>query len=410
MERVVFLIDMQSFYASVEKAAHPQYRDLPLIVAGDPARRSGIVLAACPLAKKFGIETTQRLGEALRKCPDVIVMRPRMGEYLKVSIQISTILHDYTDLVEPYSIDEQFCEMTPVMRYFGKSAEEIAADMQKRISAEIGVYSRVGIGENKMLAKLACDNFAKKRESGVFTLLRQRLAEDLWPLHIGAMFGVGSRMEKHLQRIGIYTIGELANTPVELLRSKWGVNGVVLWRTAHGLDDSPVTIRTHDSQKAVGHQMTLPRDYRDPQEIEVVLLELCDEVGRRCRRKGYRGTVLSVGCVGGGQDERSGFHHQMTLPEPTAITQELFAAARGMFRNYWDQGPVRRMGVSLSGLQTNEWVQMTLFEDRERQETLEKTLDDIKDKFGSAVIRRASSFLAAGQADARSRKIGGHYE
>jgi DNA polymerase-4 len=333
-----------------------------------------------------------------------------MREYLDVSIQISSILHNYTDLVEPYSIDEQFCDLTPTMHLFGGlSAEQVAADMQQRISAEVGVYARVGIGENKILAKLACDNFAKKQLGGVFTLRRERLAEDLWPLRIGAMFGVGSRMERHLQRMGVFTIGDLARMPAERLRSRWGVNGTVLWRTAHGIDDSPLTVQTHERQKAVGHQMTLPRDYRERREIEVVLLELCDEVGRRCRRKGYRGTVLSFACVGEDDLSRRGFHHQMTLPEPTALTRELFEAARGMFRKYWEGYPVRRLGVSLGGLQTEEWVQLSLFDDRERQEQLERTLDGLKERFGNAVIRRASSFMAGGQAAERARKIGGHY-
>ena len=410
MRKIIFLIDMQSFYASVEKAANPAYRDQPLVVSGDPARRAGIVLAACPIAKKFGVSTTQRLGEAMRKCPDLVVLRPRMKMYLDVSVQISSILYRYTDLVEPYSIDEQFCDMTGVMHFHQMNAEQLAGDMQRRIWEEVGVYARVGISENKILAKMACDNFAKKVKGGIFILPRDQMATYLWPLSIGCLFGVGARMEKHLQRIGILTIGDLAQTSLDRLRAKWGVNGVVLWQTANGIDDSPVTVSTHDQQKAIGHQMTLPRDYVRREELEVVLLELSEEVGRRARRKGYRGTVFSLGCVGGAYTEPIGFHHQMTFSQATNATDHLYHAARQLFRKHWDGFAVRRLGVALSGLQATDYVQLDLFEDRSRYEALEEVVDALRDQYGSAIIRRASSFLPYGQAFERANKIGGHYK
>jgi DNA polymerase IV len=159
--RTVMLLDCQSFYASVEKAANPEYEGKPLAVCGDPLRRSGIVLAACPLAKKAGVTTAERIGDAIGKCPDIIVVKPRMQEYIRVSLQISDIYRTFTDLVEPYSIDEQFIDVSGSSRLFG-SAEEIARAIQHEVMEATGVRVRAGISENKILAKMACDNFAKR--------------------------------------------------------------------------------------------------------------------------------------------------------------------------------------------------------------------------------------------------------
>lgn len=160
-ERAILLVDMQSFYASVEKVEAPHLENVPLIVSGDPERRSGVVLAACPLAKKRGVQNASRLWEAQEKCPEAVVVRPRMQRYLDVSVMITELLEQYTDLVEPYSIDEQFLDITGSLTLFG-SPHEIAQHIQTTIMNQTGIYARVGIGPNKVLAKMACDHFAKK--------------------------------------------------------------------------------------------------------------------------------------------------------------------------------------------------------------------------------------------------------
>lgn len=160
-DRIIFLADCQSFYASVEKAAHPEYKDKPLVVAGDPARRSGIILAACPIAKGYGVTTAERLGESLSKCPELIIVKPRMQMYIDVSLRITEIYESFTDLVEPFSIDEQFLDVTNSVGMFG-SPTEMAEQIQTQIKLATGVFSRVGISSTKMLAKMACDNFAKR--------------------------------------------------------------------------------------------------------------------------------------------------------------------------------------------------------------------------------------------------------
>lgn len=279
MNRVIMLADCQSFYASVEKAAHPEYADQPVAVAGDPARRSGIILAACPIAKQRGVTTAETLGEALGKCPELVVIRPRMKTYIEASLMITEIYESFTDLVEPFSIDEQFLDVTASLAYFG-SPVEIAKQIQAKIMLATGVWSRIGISDTKILAKTACDNFAKKQEEGIFVLPQAEVSQHLWPLPIENMYGVGGRMKHHFYWLGIHKIGDLAQMPLpELktrLKKRFGKNSDIqaelFWQTANGIDSSPVSPRTHDTQKAVGHGMTLPRDYSAKQDIEVVLL------------------------------------------------------------------------------------------------------------------------------------------
>lgn len=413
---VIMLADCQSFYASVEKAAHPEYQNKPVIVAGDPSRRSGIVLAACPIAKSYGITNAETLGEALAKCPDAVVIRPRMQTYIDVSLMITEIFESFTDLVEPFSIDEQFLDVTGSLSYFG-SPEEIANQIQTKVLLSTGVWVRVGISSTKVLAKMATDIWAKKSKSGVFTLNESQVEDRLWPQPVSKMFGVGSRMNKHFQRIGITTIGDIARLPLiefkRKLRLIMGRNSDIqaelFWQTAHGIDPSSVTPGTYDQQQAIGHQMTLPRDYSKQEEIDVILLELSEEVCRRCRSQGYMGKVISVGASGIYFDRPSGFSRQITIDDPTNITNEVFEIARKLFYIHWDQRPVRKLGISISKLISDDQYQLTLFDNREKTRKLERATDGIKQRYGSTAILRASSLLGAAQARERSTKIGGHY-
>ncbi len=407
--RVIMLADMQSFYASVEKAAHPEYAAQPVVVAGDPARRSGVILAACPIAKTFGVKTAERLGEALRKCPNIVVIRPRMQTYIDVSLEISGILQSFTDLVEPYSIDEQFLDVTHSLHLFG-SPEETAAQIQNKIMLNTGVYARIGVSENKILAKMACDNFAKKNKSGIFTLHKNELRETLWQLPVENMFGIGHRMKRHMSRLGVHTIGDLATIPMEKLTAKWGVNGQVLWQIANGIDHSPVTPNTFEGQKTIGHQMTLHRDYKHLEEIFVILLELSEEVCRRARQKHLVGLTVSVGARGADFDFPTGFYRQMTLLHETNFTNEVYDASCTIFRRHWDGLPVRCLSVGLSQLSDDCQYQLDLFRDDTKERAISKVMDAIKDKYGTAAIVRAASLMDAGQARDRSKKIGGHFK
>ncbi len=408
-KRVIFLADMQSFYASVEKAANPLIRDKPIVVAGDPERRSGVVLAACPLAKAYGVTAAEALWQAQQKCRHLVVVKPRMEMYIRVSLQITQIFEAFTDLVEPYSIDEQFLDVTGSTSLFGEPWQ-MAEMIRERIWLETGVVCRIGISENKVLAKMACDNFAKKQANGIYWLKKETLADTLWKLPIEKLFGVGSRMKRHFQRMGIYTIGQLAALDPSALTKRWGVNGEVLWRTAHGLDNSPVSPKTHERQKGIGHHMTLPRDYHTACDIKVVLLELCEEVCRRARSKQLMGHVASVGCRGADFDAPTGFWRQIKLPEPTNDAMTLYQAVCRLFERYWDHTPMRSVGVHLGQLEPDDEIQLSLFDNKIRQRSLAYAMDDIRARYGKDAILRAVSLLESGQARERARKIGGHYK
>ena len=419
--KAIMLADCQSFYASVEKAEHPEYREKPLVVAGDPERRSGIILAACPIAKSYGVTTAERIGDALGKCRDLIIVKPRMQLYIDVSMMITNIYKSYTDLVEPYSIDEQFIDVTGSLSLYGNAtAEQLAHRIQTQILAETGIYTRFGIAENKILAKTACDNYAKKNDTGIYILKKEALSETLWQLPIDKMFMVGSRMTRHFNSMGLETIGKLAAVPLDklklMLRRKMGkqsdIQAELYWRIANGIDDSPVTPGTHETApKTIGHQMTLPRDYYRLEDIKVVLLELTELVCQRARGKGYMGHVVSVGCMGADFDRPTGFNRQMKLDDPTNVTNQVYRAALTLLQRHWDGHPVRKVGVSLSQFAHDDEYQISLFDlDRDKAMALERATDAIKRKFGDASIIRAVSATDAGQALRRSTMIGGHYK
>jgi len=419
-QRIVMLVDCQSFYASVEKAEHPEYKNRPLVVAGDPERRSGVVLAACPLAKAKGVKTEDRLGEAYAKCPELVVIRPRMQRYIDVAMLITDIYKQYTDLVETFSIDEQFLDVTGSMHLHADTPEELAHLIQTHVKAATGVYIRFGIAENKILAKTACDNYAKKNPSGIYTLTKEMLPETLWKLPVSDMYMVGRRMTRHFSVMGLPTIGSIAQTPLgklkQMMRRKFGKNSDIqaelYWRIANGIDDSPVLPGTHQvAPKSVGHMMTLPRDYGTIEEIKVVLLELTELVCQRCRALGFAGHVVSVGCMGADYDRPTGFSRQVKMEDPSNITMQVYRWACKLLAEHWDGMPIRRVGISVTLLTPDNEYQMSLFDTgRERQMALERTTDALKNKYGNSIVVRAVSMTAAGQALDRSAKIGGHYK
>lgn len=408
MKRTILLIDMQTFYASCEKADHPEINNKPVIVAGDPEKRSGIVLAACPLAKARGVITAEPLGKAIKKCPEAVIRRPRMQHYINVSLRITRLLQQFTDLVEPYSVDEQFIDVTGSLHFF-QSARAIAKEIQKTMMTRIGIYARIGIGPNKVLAKMACDNFGKKNNEGIFELNEENLERCLWPLPIARLFGVGPRMEQHLLGMGIRKIGHLARFPLKSLRRRWGINGELLWRAARGIDDSPVSPGTFAEQKAVGHHMTLPYDYADVRDICIVLLELSEEVAWRARSRNYAGHVVAVG-VTGSFERHAGFYRQMKLPFATHFGMDIYRAARRLFLAHWDRQPVRGVSVTLSALQPADAFQMDLFGYFEKKERLSAAVDTIYRKYGKTAVFRGVSLLPASQLKERAMKIGGHYK
>ncbi len=402
---MIILADMESFYASVEIASNPTLKNKPVIVCGDPQKRHGIALAASKEAKKYGIKTGMPAWECYRLCPHAVFVRPHMRKYIEVSIEITKILNRFTDRVFPYSIDEQFLDISGCEKLFG-SPREIALKINNEILSLTGVRCRTGIGENPLQAKMACDCFAKKNLEGIFELSYQNYTKYAWPLPIRKLFGVGSRMEKNLNQIGIFTIEDLAKWPKEDLIRRWGINGEVLWLNAHGIDNS--TIGTYETCKGVGHNMTLPRDYSEIEEIKLVLLELTEEVCRRARTLGKIGSVVALYCRGADFDNPTGFNRQKSLPQPTAITMDVYPVVLYLFETNWDKSPIRSVGVSLAQLIDDTNLQLKLFEDVEKKLALSKTMDKIRERYGTTALFRAASLGSGGQLFDRANKIGGH--
>ncbi|WP_018924393.1 DNA polymerase IV [Salsuginibacillus kocurii] len=401
----ILLVDMQSFYANLEKVRNPSLASKPIVVAGDPNIRSGVILAACPLAKTWGVETAEPLWQAEQKCSDLVVVRPRMEYYLHASIRIAEVLEGFAARVEPYSVDEIFVDISGSPTPFA-----LMHDIQQTVERTVGVAARIGCGSSKVLAKMSCDHFAKKHPDGVFQLTEENLKEKLWPRAIEDLFGVGRRMARNLRNIGIRTIGQLARTPVEELRYQWGINGEVLWRHAHGIDDAPVTPDTHIRRQAIGHHMTLPRDYKRWEEIRIVLRELSEEVARRVRANGYSGDLISVSSQGGSEAELEGFQRQFTLPFATDDGQSIYNKAASLFQTHWQGGPVRSLGVSLGHLSSSRTQQLNLLFTIPDRHALNTVRDQITSKYGPAALINAASLQAGGQAKHRAEKIGGHYK
>lgn len=413
-DRDIMLIDGQSFYASIEKAARPYLKDKPVAV-GDPERRSGIVLAACPVAKSRGVTTASRVGEALAKCSDLVVIRPRMQTYIMVSLLITKIFESFTDQVEPYSIDEQFLDVTGS---FGEP-EEIARQIQTHVKLSTGVWTRCGIGPTKILAKMATDNFAKKMPEGIFKLNFDNLESALWPLPVHQMFMVANRMTRHFTRMGLYTIGDIARLELgdfkRRMRREMGkqsdIQAEYYWQTSRGIDQSPVEPSIRGSLKSVSHGKTLRAGlYRKLEDIEVVLLELTIEVCRRARRHKYQGRVVSVGAAETDGYQRSGFSRQVTLRHATALTHEIAEAVHTLFMTHWQGMPIVNLYVSLEQLEDDSVMQLDLFDDRTKAYDLERVTDYIKDRYGDDAIMRASSLRDTGVARERAGQIGGHYK
>jgi DNA polymerase-4 len=406
-KRQILLVDMNSFYASVEQAQYPELQGKPVVICGDPERRSGIVLAASKEAKKFGIKTVDPLWMVKQKCPQAIIVQPRMETYIEVSIRIMEIAKRFTPLVEVFSIDEIFLDVTGTKKLWG-GPWEVARQFRRLVREETGVACSVGIGYNKLVAKVCCDTKAKKSPEGIWEWKPQDIPREMHPLPVRDLFGVGSRMERHFHSRGIVTIGDLAAYPLHLLKKRFGIMGEVYHLSANGIDYSPVTPNTfRQDMKSVGHMMTLPRDYETAEEVEVVLLELTEEVCRRLRRMRKNGRTIHMFC--GYHGFAGGFSRQHSLPFSTNLTREVYTAARKIFHERWDGSPVRSLGVSVENLSDDDEQQLDLFYDRERERRLAYTIDSIKDRFGSTALVRAASLTQAGQAFERAGKIGGHY-
>lgn len=368
------------------KEGLPDLREIPSVVGGDPKKRTGIVVAKSIPAKKYGIQTGEPMAMALRKCPNLVVVPSDFRLYTENSLAFKAICRDYAPVVESFSIDEVFLDMTGTSLIYPDPIAT-AHEIKDKIHAELGFTVNVGISTNKLLAKMASD-FEKPDK--VHTLFPEEIPVKMWPLPIRDLLFLGKASEKRLQDFGIHTIGELAREKESAIQALLGEKtGHQLYQYARGIDNSPVLAQAEES-KGFSVEKTFNDDIVSVEQVLPILLEQCDIVATRMRRKGKKCSCISVTFRTLDFKNRS---HQTSLSSATDVTDEIYENARRLFLEFWKGQPLRLIGVALTGLTDESFEQMSLFEDtkkKEQRQKLDATLDAIRMKFGNDKITRAS--------------------
>ncbi|WP_246942438.1 DNA polymerase IV [Bacillus pinisoli] len=406
----ILCVDMKSFYAScsaVMLGLDPL--TCYLAVVGDTERQGSIVLAASPKMKEeFGIKTGSRLFE-IPKDPRIQIINPKMATYVRISTEITKLFHRYVpkEAIHTYSIDESFLKVDGVEKLWG-DAYTIAKKIKNDIQTEFGLPCAIGIGPNMLLSKLCLDLEAKKKGIAEWTF--EDVEKKLWPLSpLSKMWGIGSRVERTLNRMGIFSVGQLANYPLELLEKKFGIMGNQLYYHAHGVDLSDIGAPIMQGQISFGKSQVLLRDYPDPNEVKHVILEICEEVGRRARQHKKAGRTVSLGIAYSKDEFGGGFHRSRTVDEPTNITLDLYNVCLELFQEHYAGKTVRQISVTLSNIVEDNELQLNLFSsEKPKQRALGYTMDAIRAKYGSSSLLRAVSYTNAGTARHRSTLVGGH--
>lgn len=368
------------------KEGLPDLREIPSVVGGDPKQRTGIVVAKSIPAKKYGIQTGEPMAMALRKCPNLVVVPSDFRLYTENSLAFKAICRDYAPVVESFSIDEVFLDMTGTSLIYPDPIAT-AHEIKDKIHEELGFTVNVGISTNKLLAKMASD-FEKPDK--VHTLFPEEIPVKMWPLPIRDLLFLGKASEKRLQDFGIHTIGELAREKESAIQSLLGEKtGHQLYQYARGIDNSPVLAQAEES-KGFSVEKTFNDDIVSVEQVLPILLEQCDIVATRMRRKGKKCSCISVTFRTLDFKNRS---HQTSLSSATDVTDEIYENARRLFLEFWKGQPLRLIGVALTGLTDESFEQMSLFEDtkkKEQRQKLDAALDAIRMKFGNDKITRAS--------------------
>ena len=391
MNRLIFHIDVNSAFLSWEsvrrvKQGLPDLRNVPACIGGDPKKRTGIVVAKSIPAKKYGVQTGEPVAMALRKCPDLVIAKSDFELYIKCSRAFKEICASYAPVMESFSIDEVFLDMTGTSLIYPDPVRT-THEIKDKIRNELGFTVNVGISTNKLLAKMASD-FEKPDK--VHTLFPEEIPMKMWPLPVRDLLFLGKASEKKLTEAGIHTIGDMAHTREAEIQTLLGNKaGHQLWQYACGIDDSPVRAQPEEA-KGFSVETTFNDDIVSVEQVLPILLEQCDVVATRMRRKEKKCTSVSVTFRTLDFRNKS---HQTTLPNATDMTDEIYKNAKKLFIESWKGDPLRLIGVALTNLTDESFEQMSLFEDNEQKERhrkLDATMDAIRQKFGNDKITRAS--------------------
>ena len=387
--RTILHSDINNCYASIECLHHPELRGLPVAVTGDPEARHGIILAKNTEAKRFGVVTGETIYSAERKCPGLVTVRANFPLYERFCSAVRKIYSDYTDMVEPFGMDEAWLDVTGSLAIFGRG-EDIANAIRRRVKDELGITVSIGVSFNKVFAKLGSD---LKKPNAVTVISPENFRQLIWGLDVSQLLFAGSTTCSRLRRCGLRTIGDVANASPAFLKNLLGKSGPMLHKYANGLDDSPVT-RIDDAAppKSIGNSVTTPRDIVNFQDAEIVLCTLCERVGYRLRKAGKKCRTVAISIKG---TDLSSFERQMHLAAPGSSTDILLSSAMKLRRANWDgTSKIRALGIRADGLvdSSDACPQLSIFENEEenmRTEKLESALDSLRGRFGSSAVRRA---------------------
>lgn len=392
MEKQILHIDCNKFYASVECYLHPELRDKPVAVGGSEKSRHGIILTKNEIASKYGLVVGEPLWKAKQKCPDLIIVPPNFPLYVEFSQRVRRIIEDYTDLIEPFGLDECWIDVTG--DWF-KSGVEIAEEIRERVKNEIGITVSIGVSFNKIFAKLGSDY---KKPDAITVISKENYKDIVWKLPCSDMMMIGKATTKKLNYYGIYTIGDLANADVKFLKSIFGKNGETLHRYACGEDCSPVRHKELAREiKSIGNSTTTPRDLINNDDVKVVFTVLAESVSRRMREHDLKGVTLAISVR---TNELETFTRQCKMPCPTSVSNEFIKYAMELFTaNYDWSTPIRSIGLSVTDFDYDMVPQFDLnktVERREKLERLERAVDKLKDRYGNYCVQKGTALCDKG--------------
>ncbi len=384
--RIIFHIDMNSFYASVEMAYDPSLKGKPLAVAGNVKERRGIIVTCSYEARARGVKTTMPVWQAKRLCPELIVVPPNFDRYRSSSKEMFSILREYTDLVEPVSIDEGYMDITDTPH--GHRAYETAADIQARLQKELLLPSSIGIAPNKFLAKMASE---MKKPLGITILRKRELPDILWPLPIEEMHGIGTKTAEKIKTLGIKTIGDLAKGDERALKMLLGINGPRLKDKANGIHRAEVDPERIYEFKSVGNSSTLSHDSADWDELTGVFDRLALSVSERLQRKEVMACRLFIMIR---YADWKTVTRSMTLSNPADQKKDIMNAAMELFDKHWNQKPVRLLGITGTELVEKQqaYKQLDLFSFKEdaKDEPIVQMMNELNEKYGRHMIRKGA--------------------
>ena len=387
--RVIFHIDVNNAFLSwtavklLNEGYEIDIRTIPSIIGGDESKRHGIVLAKSPIAKKYGIKTAETIYNARKKCPNLKMYSPDHNYYSKISKKIFGYLEKYSPSLEQVSIDECFLDMSNTS-YLYDNLIDLAYQIKDEIYIKFGVTVNIGIGNNKLCAKMASD-FEKPNK--VHTLFKDEIKAKMWPLSVGNLFMVGRKTSESLELLGIKTIGDLATTDINFLKKHFKSLGITMWEYANGIDNSKV-INEYENNKCISVSETFEVDVDNVNRLKKTLLEQTEKVTKLLRKQNCYTTTVAVTIRT--YDFRN-FSKQIKLDNATDIANEIYEKIEKLFDNFWDGTKIRNIGVRLSNFTNKCQRQLSLFETyNEKEHELQKTLDNINDKFGDNLVITAS--------------------